>query len=97
MSVSMLALYGKPYLRLSKTHGTSSTAGVRMPADNRSYRLPRFHLPPAGIDALVNHSVVSHKWVDPVTGFHDPGLTLCWPRCGGVYAVIMLCPLPLSV
>lgn len=59
MSVIMLALYGKLYLRLSKAHGTSSTAGVRMPADNRSYRLPRFHIPPAGIDALVNHSVVS--------------------------------------
>ena len=98
MSVNMLALYGKPYLRLSKTHGASSFNGRGEDACRQSFiPIAEIHLPPAGIDALVNHSVVSHKWVDPVTGFHDPGLTLCWPRCGGVYAVIMLCPLPLSV
>lgn len=54
----------------------------------------KIHFPPVGIDALANQSVVSHKWVDPVTGFMiQPGLRFCKPRCGGAYTVGMLCPL----
>jgi hypothetical protein len=60
MSVIMLALYGKPYLRLSTTHGASSFNGRGEDACRQSFiPIAKIHLPPAGIDALVNHSVVS--------------------------------------
>jgi hypothetical protein len=59
MSVIMLALYGKQYLRLSKTHGASSTAGSEDACRQSFIPIAKIHLPPAGIDAPVNHSVVS--------------------------------------
>lgn len=56
----MLALYGKPYLRLLKTHGTSSFNGRGEDACRQSFiPIAKIHFPPAGIDALVNHFVVS--------------------------------------
>ena len=86
MSVIMLALYGKSYLRLSKTHGTSSTARGEVACRQSFVPIANIHLPPAGIDAPVNHSVVS------ISGSIQ--LPVSRSRAEGLQASVgMLCPL----